>query len=410
MDANCPQCGDLFDVVGPDGEKCYRCSLFFPRSDPGPEFSPYGRGAKTVRVADVKREEVDWLWAERLPLGRLTGIIGDPGAGKSWLTLALATAVTTGAALPSDSERPAGDVLLLTAEDGLADTVRPRLEDMGADLERVTVLTAVRDAEGAEHHPSLVDDLPVLADLLAVGRYTLLIIDPINAYLGSSLDTHRDAALRSVLAPLANLAEQWGVAVIFVGHLNKGSRDRAIYRANGSVAYIGASRVVHLVGQNPENEERAIVCIKNNLATTPSALGFELREGQFYWLGESAITAATLLSPDASEDERSTRQEAMDFLRDLLQEGPVEAQAVQNQARDCGITVKILRTARETLGIKSSRVGGMGAKGKWVWSLPNMPKMPNPSTTEGHLSENGHLKGLAKYAVEELGLKEVGHD
>src|SRR5439155_4738624 len=119
----------------------------------------------------------------------------------------------------------------------------------------------------------LVEHLPALANLLAVGRYSLVIVDPINAYLGSSLDTHRDAALRSVLAPLANLAESWRVAVAFVGHLNKSSRDRAIYRANGSVAYIGAPRVVHLVGLNPDNErERVIVCIKNNLAPTPSAL------------------------------------------------------------------------------------------------------------------------------------------
>jgi putative DNA primase/helicase len=384
-----------------DGGRCAICE-YLPVDNP---VMPYGPTAVTVTMADVEREHVTYLWQDRLPAGRLTGIIGDPGVGKSWFTLAIVTAVTTGAALPGDSPREPGNVLLLTAEDGLADTVRPRLEDMGADLSRVTVLTAVRNSEGSEHHPSLVDDLPALAKLLAADpSIRLVVIDPINAYLPSNLDTHRDAALRSVLAPLANLAESRRVAVAFVGHLNKSSRDRAIYRANGSVAYIGAPRVVHLVGQSPDNErERVICCIKNNLAATPSALSFELSEGQFLWRGESNVTAAALLAPDASDDERSTRQEASDFLREILHDGPVEAKVIQTQARECGITERVLRSARDALGVKSSRVGGLGASGKWVWALPKMPKMPNHSPKEWQLGKNGHLAKCAR----ELGLKEV---
>ena len=372
---------------------CHVCNLNYE-----PERAD--RTAVTVRIADVQREEVTWLWADRVPAGRLTLITGDPGVGKSWGTLAIATAVTTGAGLPGDPPREPGRVLLLTAEDGLADTVRPRLEDMGADLTRVTALRAVRDLDGDEHHPSLVDDLPVLRDLLAVGKYSLVIIDPINAYLGSTLDTHRDAALRSALTPLANLAEQWDVAVIAVGHLNKSSRDRAIYRANGSIAYIGAPRVVHLVGLNPDNErERVVCCIKNNLAAIPTALSFELNEGQFYWLGETEVTASALLSPDDNEEERSGRSEAIEFLQEVLGEGEVEARVVEDQARTLGISPRTLRRARKELGVRATRVGGAGHQGagKWVWSQVKAAKVANIES--GHLNNNGHL---TKFAVEEL--------
>jgi hypothetical protein len=271
----------------------------------------------------------------------------------------------------------------------------------------ILVVAQGRANDGGERHFSLVDDLVALADELAIGRYSLVILDPINSYLGTNLDTHRDAALRSALTPLAKLAEAWGVAVVFVGHLNKSSRDRAIYRANGGIGYIGASRVVHLVGLNPENErERAVVCIKNNLAPIPPALGFEIQEGQFHWLGETDITAGALLSPDATNEERSGRSEATEFLRDALSEGPVEPHIIQAQARQCGISDKVLRGAREALGIKGTRVGGVGDKGKWFWQLPNSPNLP--STNIGQVSGNGHVSGLAKYAVEELGL-EIRH-
>src|SRR3989442_136267 len=167
------------------------------------------------------------------------------------------------------------NVLILTAEDGLSDTVVPRLQELGADLSRVTVLTSVR-REGKERHFSLVDDMAALEAALVGGDFALVIIDPLNAYLGTSLDTHRDAALRSVLTPLAALVERFGVALIAIRHLTKGARDRAIYRGQGSIAYTAAARVVHLVGVDPNNDkQRVIACIKNNLALHPPALAFE---------------------------------------------------------------------------------------------------------------------------------------
>ncbi len=379
-------------------------------------------GPILVRLANVRREEVSWLWEGYIPRGRLTGVMGDPSVGKSWLTVAIAAAVTQGAPLPGQERGcEPGNVLILTAEDGLADTVRPRLEDMGADLTRVTVLTAVRDAKGRERHPSLVDDLDALESALAGGGYALVIIDPLNAYLGHALDTHRDAALRSVLSPLAALAERCKVAVVFVLHLNKGRRDRAIYRAQGSIAYTAAARVVHLVGQKPDNPtERALVPIKNNLVAMPPAIGFEIADGRFLWRGETSLTAGILLAPDGDDGERGALADAVGFLREALADGARPVKEVQQEATSLGIAPKTLRRARESLGVKSGRQGGLAADGYWTWTLPKLPigdtmgslgkldaKSGPTGDGDGHLSGDGLRPTdgpLVRFAVQQLGL------
>ena len=341
-------------------------------------------GPVLAQLSRVQRQEVRWLWPARIPLGRLTGIVGDPGVGKSWLTLAVASAVTAGAALPGqESSVGPGNVLLLTAEDGLADTVRPRCEDMGADLERVTVLTAVRDNKGNERHPSLLADIPAMESVLAGGGYKLVIIDPLNAYLGVNLDTHRDAALRSALTPLAAMAERQGVAVLFVHHLNKGQRDRAIYRLQGSIAVVAASRVVHLVGVNPDDEtDRVFANIKNNLALPPPALAFEITEGRFLWRGESSVTEAALLRGDEDEGARSARTEAEEFLREILSSGPVAVKQVRREAHEVGISDRTLDRAKQALGIKSERQGEAGQQGGGGgFGLCLMLRTPSPLYT-----------------------------
>lgn len=329
-------------------------------------------GPVLVTLANVPREEIAWLWPPYLPRRRLSLLDGDPGVGKSWLSLAIAAAVTRGTPLPGqESANEPANVLLLTAEDGLGDTIRPRLEDMGADLSRVKVLTAIRDGKGGERHPSLVVDLPALEQALAEGGYALVIIDPINAYLGTALDTHRDASLRAVLTPLASLADRWNVAILCIRHLTKGGRDRAIYRGQGSIAYTAAARVVHLVGVNPDNpQERVIACIKNNLAPQPPAIAFAVAEGRFLWRGETSVTAAAMLAPDGDEGERSAVEDAMGYLRESLSGGPMDQKQMQREARDAGITDRTLRRAKARLNVTSKREGGLGPAGRWVWSLP----------------------------------------
>ena len=340
------------------------------------------RTAVVVKLETVAREEVDWIWQDRLPLRRLTGFIGDPGVGKSWGLLGITTAITRGVALPGQTI--GGDpakALILTAEDGLADTVVPRLEDMGADVSMVRVLDAVQDHDSRQML-SLVTDIDIIEDALSrEDDYKLLILDPINAYLGSVLDTHRDAALRSVLAPLADMAERYSIAVAFILHLTKGQADRAIYRAQGNIAYVAAARVVHLVGVNPDDEdERIMACIKNNLVAKPPAVTFTLNEGQFRWKGLTDIAPAALLKGDDDEEVRTgALAEAGDFLRQTLADGPRGAEATIKEATDVGIAKRTLMRAKAALKVSGKRFGEMGVRGGggWYWRLePYDPSEP----------------------------------
>ena len=330
-----------------------------------------------LRLSDVPYEEVTWRWRGRLPAGKLVILEGDPGTGKSWLSLAIATAVTRGQPLPGDDgEFEPQNVLLLTAEDGLADTVRPRIEDMGGDLRRVFVAALVDEADGSERFPKLPVDLPALTAALdeaelGEGGYGLVIIDPLNAYLGG-VDGNRDIDVRSVLGPLASLAEVYGVPIVGIRHLTKGGRDRTIYRGAGSIAYTAAARVVLLVGINPDDEtERVVVPVKNNLAALTPGVAFDL-EGRFTWRGISNVTADQLLAPDAQPEERGTRAEAIEFLKDALANGPRPAAELQAQAQGLGIAPRTLKRAKADLNVISTSIYEAGVRGAtaWVWSLP----------------------------------------
>ena len=265
-------------------------------------------------------------------------------------------------------------VLILSAEDGLADTLRPRLEDMGADLRRVTVLTAIRDAQGNDRHVDLTTDIVHLETVLSRGGYGLVIIDPLTAYLGGSLSTQTTAGLRAVLTPLAMLAERFGVAVIGITHLRKSSGDRALYRVIESISFTAAARVVHLVGIDPDNEHKRIMAtIKCNLAPLAASLSFEIVEGRFLWGGETDVTVDALLGPDRTDAERSALEEAKAFLLDVLADGPRPAKEVEAEAPEAGISLPTLKRARAALGVRAIREqeGFGGKKGRWLLGLPH---------------------------------------
>jgi hypothetical protein len=355
-------------------------------------------GLRLIRLADVERESVSWRWSGRLPEGKLVIEEGDPGTGKSWLSMAIATAVTVGAPLPGDTEQfEPQNVLIFTAEDGLADTVRPRLEDMGADLSRVVAVDAVVDADGAERFPNLADDLFFIDAELAKGGYGLVVFDPLNAYL-KGVDGNRDIDLRSVLGPLAALAERYDVTVICIRHLTKSSRDRAIYRGQGNIAYVAAARVVLLVGVNPDDEsERVVIPIKNNLAPLAAPVAFEVVDGQFRWRGATDVTAAQLLAPDTPAEERSARDEAAEFLKEALADGPRSQPEVIGESRSLGIKERTLRRAKQDLGIVSTpryEPGRRGAAGH-DWHLPD-----DSTDLDGHAPIHGERGHLNHFEVE----------
>jgi putative DNA primase/helicase len=427
----CPRCSGRLEEA-PDASRgwmfCPSCNDFVQPSKIRPDTNghapvvPGVLGPVVVTVADVEREEVDWMWNGRLARRRLTCLMGDPGAGKSWITGAIATAISKGEPLPGETERakPA-DVLFLCAEDGLADTVRPRLEDMGADLSKIHVLTAVRCLDGKERHPSLIEHLGDLERALTERPCSLLVIDPINAYLGSQLDTNRDAALRSVFAPLAALCERLGVACVFVLHLTKSGRDRAMYRGQGSIAYTAAARVVLLAGANPENpEERAVVWVEGNLTAPAPGIGYEISEGRFYWRGESELTKEQILAPDADTGKQSALREAEAFLLGALADGPRPSREVEREAENAGISAMTLRRARQALGIRAIPIRLTGKRGvqSWTWAL-DREAHDAPETGLGvqdvHIEEMNALTGFVSESgspaveVEHLNGHKSGH-
>jgi hypothetical protein len=324
-------------------------------------------------MADIAPETVRWVWDGRIPIGGLTALIGDPGEGKSTVSLAITTAVTLGVPLPGETgRRDPADVLLLSAEDSPSHTIRPRLEAMGADLRRVHILDGVRRPDGQIVPIHLADPghRAQLREAMEAIRPRMVIIDPVTAYLADT-DTHRDADVRTVLAPLADLAAEYDCAIVYVMHLRKGSADRAIYRAGGSIAFIGAARSALLVGRDPDDpSRRAVAHIKSNLSPLAPTVGFDIVGGRFWWVGEVDLTADRMLAPAAGEEERTALAEAVEWLREYLAEGPRPAPEVYRDGRRAGHAERTIRRAAAAAKIKKNREG-FGRGSVVTWSLPH---------------------------------------
>lgn len=322
--------------------------------------------ASLVCLADVEPEEVRFLWRPRVPLGKLTILEGDPGQGKSFLTAALAAAVSRGDALPGADAFEPRNVLMLTAEDGLGDTLRPRLDSLEADVDRIFACPDLRNLAERKHREWIEDRVQEHEALLTV-------IDPISAYLGPTTDTHRDNQVRSVLAPLAQIAERTGAAVMVVRHLSKAQQSRAIYRGLGSIGFTATARSVLLAGASAEDpEEKALLHIKSNIAKKAAGLGYRILEetgaARFEWTGESELTPQDLLSEERRSAGFGKIEEAREFLRETLDDGPVPATEVRQQAKEADIKMRTLDEAKRREGIRSSKRGFEG--GHWCWFYP----------------------------------------
>lgn len=339
-------------------------------------------GSMLVRLSGVEPENVSWLWPGRIPRGKLSLFIGDPGLGKSFTLLDVAARISNGQLWPDRGEAPVGNIVLLTAEDGLADTVRPRFDRLGGDPRAVSVLRAIKH-DGAERPFSLTRDLPALEAAITGTGAVLVVVDPLSAFLGGT-DSYKDSEVRGVLAPLAGLAERHGVAVVSILHMSKDAQRRALYRAQGSIAFVAAARSVFAVAEDPEESgRRFLVPVKVNLAPLPPTLAFRITADGPQWEPNPVeIDAETALGGLGISEDRTERCDAERFLRELLENGEVAAAEVFKAAKANGIAERTLKRAKQRLEVRVRHAGQPGQQGAWFWSLPkgatHSPKSATP--------------------------------
>ena len=312
---------------------------------------------KMIRMSEVQSQEIVWLWYPFIPYGKLTIIQGDPGDGKTTMVLNLAAKLSKGEALDENMKvtEPV-NVIYQTAEDGLADTVKPRLELAGADCERIIVI------DESDKSLSMVDERLEQAIVRTGAR--LLILDPIQAYLGGGMDMNRANEARDMTKKLGALAEKTKCAIILIGHMNKASGNKAAYRGMGSIDFFAVARSVLLVGRvEGESNTRAVVQIKNNLAAFGHPKAFALSEDGFKWLGDYEITVDEVLggiTPKANKMEQ-----AKQMLRELAEtQSAVLSNEIFDRANELGISKRTLENAKKELGVQTRKINNA-----WYWEL-----------------------------------------
>ena len=304
---------------------------------------------KMIRMSEVQSQEIEWLWYPFIPYGKLTIIQGDPGDGKTTMVLNLAAKLSKGEALDENMKvtEPV-NVIYQTAEDGLADTVKPRLELAGADCERIIVI------DESDKSLSMVDERLEQAIVRTGAR--LLILDPIQAYLGGGMDMNRANEARDMTKKLGALAEKTKCAIILIGHMNKASGNKAAYRGMGSIDFFAVARSVLLVGRvEGESNTRAVVQIKNNLAAFGHPKAFALSEDGFKWLGDYEITVDEVLggiTPKANKMEQ-----AKQMLREPAEtQSAVLSNEIFDRANELGISKRTLENAKKELGVQTRKI------------------------------------------------------
>jgi hypothetical protein len=328
-------------------------------------------GPDIVCLAEIAAKNVNWLWKLYLAFGMLAMLSGDPGSGKTFIALAIAAGYTVGRTPDGERCEPI-DVLYMSVENAPAEVIRPRFDSLGGDAMRFHLLrgtTWKQEGETVQGAISL-SDVEILDKALIQTGAKLLIVDPIQSYLGANIDLHRSNETRPVLDGLAKLAEKHGCAILILRHLSKQGGGKAITRGLGSIDLSGAVRSEMLAGSLPDDpESRALVHIKSNLGAYGPSLGYSIgADGKFYWTGKSEITAGQMLESPSTSEDRSAVDDAREWLADFLSDGSKEQPECRKKAAGVGISFATLRRAKDALRVRSHKAA---MKGTWFWALPD---------------------------------------
>ena len=322
---------------------------------------------KLINMEQVEVEKIDWLLYPFIPFGKVTIVQGDPGEGKTTMVLQIIAKLTKGeAVLPSGSDEPALEaktmdlepvnVIYQTAEDGLGDTIKPRLLSAGADCSRVMVI------DDNDQALTMMDAR--LEEAIIQTKARLVVLDPIQGFLGTDVDMRRANEIRPLMKRVAVLAEKYHCAIILIGHMNKNSNGKSSYRGLGSIDFQAAARSVLIVGRIKDETEIRVVChVKSSLAPEGKSIAFRLdKDTGFEWIGEYDISADDLLSGD---NRGQKIHEAKEFLKEILVSGSVAQTKVAEEAESRGIKKKTLWNAKKELEIECVKIGN-----QWFWMLP----------------------------------------
>lgn len=364
----------------------------------GAEASPGGDQLHVVQASSVTIKPVHWLWPNRFALGKLGLLVGLPDEGKGQLLCDIAAKVTRiGSEWPcAEGLAPLGNVVMLGAEDDVADTVAPRLIAAGADLDRVHFVGMV-NASGSDRMFSLVTDLRLLRQkIIEIGDVVLVQIDPISAYLGiNKMDSFRSTDVRAVLGPVVELAAELQIAIIGVMHFNKKiDINNALLRISDSLAFGAAARHVYGVIDDAENKRKLVVRAKNNLASnqadqalafhfgvrpvgTDPETGKEILAPHVLWEPQHVdVSAVDAMQAASNNRAPAARDEAKKFLADMLARGPVAKAEIEDAAKGNSISLRTLERAKRDLKVVAKK-DDAAFHGGWFWCLPDQSKSPH---------------------------------
>ena len=315
-----------------------------------------------VYYNDIESRSVSWLWYPYIPYGKITIVQGDPGEGKTTFVLSLLSILSTGGTLPDSDVHISGNAIYQNSEDDNKDTIKPRLEKHGADCSKICFI------DKHDKAISLEDDLE---KSVIKARAKILVLDPIQSYIGENTDMNRANSVRPKMNRLKEIAEKTGCAVILVGHLNKNAGGKAGYRGLGSIDFTAAARSILAIGRPAEDPDiRVMVHQKSNLGPVGTSLAFSLENGKVNWLGPYDITADELYSPSSCEKDAPKKSSAISILASQLSSGERKFTDILDVAAIEGIGKRTLMRAKAEMDIRSVK-----KPDGWYWKMNDQEEM-----------------------------------